>query len=204
MSEVAKKIQEEVDRYNEINKYGIKLNEQTEDLPPLPGGEGGNPAGELEGLPPLPGGENSQDIPAPEGEETPEEEPVDPAEDDETEEIDITDLVNITKNIKQELESNKSGDTGVTQKMDGVFAKLGELESKLGEMDQIIGKIDELGGRKCPHEPHEKKKLEIEAKRDDIQRYVRECTNRSAIYKMFNYVPVSYRRSFHDWEKKTR
>jgi len=147
MSEVEKTIQEEVNRYKEINKYGLKLNEQEVPLPPVPGEEGAapaDPAGGIPDLPPPAGDEDVADVP-PADEETPEEEPVDPAEDDETEEIDITDLVNMTKNIKQELEKDKTDDSGVSQQMNGVFAKLGELEGKLGEMDQIIGKIDDLG-----------------------------------------------------------
>ncbi len=70
-----------------------------------------------------------------------------PSADDSTEEMDITDLVNMTKNIKQQLDNTKNDNSGVTQKMDDVFSKLGELEAKLGEMDQVLSKIDELGSK---------------------------------------------------------
>lgn len=144
MSEIEKQIQEEVSRHNQINKYAIDLTEQAPALPPppvppAPPAQGG-PLDDMAGVPPTP---EEEPLPAP-GEE-PEEEPVDPVEDDETEEIDITDLVNMTKNIKQELEKGKMDDPGATNQMNDVFAKLGELEGKLGEMDQIITKIDELG-----------------------------------------------------------
>jgi hypothetical protein len=69
----------------------------------------------------------------------------DTAADDTTEELDITDLVNMTKSIKKQLDDTQGQDTGATQKMDDVFSKLGELETKLGEMDQVIAKIDQLG-----------------------------------------------------------
>ena len=149
MNKVEKQIQEEVNRYKEINKYTLNLSEQAPALPPLPGAEREDPNAPVTDIPPAPGAEGEEMPPAPDatGEEAPEEEPVDPAEDDETEEIDITDLVNMTKNIKQELESNKNGDSGVTQQMTDVFSKLGELEGKLSEMDQIISKIDELGAK---------------------------------------------------------
>lgn len=145
MGELDKKLQEEVNRYNEINKYAIDLTEQAPALPtpPVPPAQGG-PLDDLAGTPPA-ADPTGEELPPAEGEELPPEEPVDPAEDDETEEIDITDLVNMTKNIKQELEKGKTEDSGTTQQMNDVFAKLGELEGKLGEMDQIIDKIDQLG-----------------------------------------------------------
>jgi len=148
MNKLEKEIQEEVNRYKEINKYTLDLNEQAPMLPPLPGAEGEDPNAPVADIPPVPGAEGEETPPAPDesGDEEVEE-PVDPAEDDTTEEIDITDLVNMTKNIKQELESNKTEDGGVTQQMTDVFSKLTELEAKLGEMDQIISKIDELGAK---------------------------------------------------------
>ena len=77
----------------------------------------------------------------------------------ETEEVDVTDLVNMTKNIKNELESSKMEHDGVIQKMDTVFSKLDDLESKLGNMDAIISKIDQLGAKveeMKPQTPQEK------------------------------------------------
>jgi len=70
-----------------------------------------------------------------------------PPAEDTTEELDITDLVNMTKNIKQTVDNNKEEHGAVIQKMDTVFTKLSELEGKLGEMDKVLSKIDELGAK---------------------------------------------------------
>ena len=55
-----------------------------------------------------------------------------------TQEMDITDLVNMTKSIKKQLDDTQGKDTGGTQKMDDIFTKLNDLEAKLGEMDSVI------------------------------------------------------------------
>lgn len=83
-----------------------------------------------------------------------------------TEEIDITDLVNMTKNIKNQLDQSKDSNTGVIQKMDGIFSKLTDLEQKLAQMDSVMSKIDELGARieqvkpKTPQEKLEMRSLD--------------------------------------------
>jgi hypothetical protein len=83
-----------------------------------------------------------------------------------TEEIDITDLVNMTKNIKNQLDSSKDNNNDVIQKMDGVFSKLSDLEQKLAQMDSVMAKIDELGNRieqvkpKTPQEKLEMRSLD--------------------------------------------
>jgi hypothetical protein len=83
-----------------------------------------------------------------------------------TEEIDITDLVNMTKNIKNQLDSTKDNNNDVIQKMDGVFSKLSDLEQKLAQMDSVMSKIDELGSRieqvkpKTPQEKLEMRSLD--------------------------------------------
>lgn len=133
-----KKLQEELNRYRAINKYGTKmimeqdapaLDAPVDDLPPAdpaldPALDA--PAGDM---PPLP--DAGADMP-----------PVDGMD---TEEIDITDLVNMTKNIKNDLENNKTDNASVIGKMDDVFTKLGDLEQKLAQMDAVMAKIDELG-----------------------------------------------------------
>ncbi len=135
--ELEKKLLEEVARFNQINKYTRKLmNEQ--ELPPAPeapaepGMEA--PAGELP--PPAGGAAPEMGAPAPEA----------PAESD-TEELDITDLVNMTKSIKNDLDDSKSEHQGVITKMDDVFTKLNDLEQKLANMDMVMAKIDELGNK---------------------------------------------------------
>ena len=63
------------------------------------------------------------------------------------EEIDITDLVNMTKSIKNDMDDTKSEHQGVISKMDDVFGKLNDLEQKLSNMDAVLAKIDELGSK---------------------------------------------------------
>ena len=154
-----KNINEELKRFNAINKYAEKLIIEQE--PPLPAPPAGAPpagAGANAPLPPPPGGDASMEMP-PEGAEefmpptgnteTPEASAEESGEDDTTEELDITDLVNMTKSIKKQLDDTQGQDkTGaVTQQMDAVFNKLGELEAKLGEMDNVLAKIDQLGAQ---------------------------------------------------------
>ena len=76
--------------------------------------------------------------------------------------MDITDLVNMTKNIKNDLENNKQDNSAVINKMDDVFTKLGDLESKLAQMDQVMAKIDQLGATVEANKPKsEVEKLEM-------------------------------------------
>jgi len=155
MNDIEKKLHEEVTRYKEISKYALNLMEQAEPEPtpltPPPGQEAPPMPGAEAGVPPVPGAEGEvPPVPGAEGETPPETEAgatTPPATDDTTEDIDVTELVNMTKNIKQELEASKTDNSGVIEKMDGVFNKLSELEGKLAEMDNIISKIDELGSK---------------------------------------------------------
>ncbi len=134
------KLIQEVNRFREINRNAAKhylINEQAEPapLPPAPAGD----------IPPAPGGDLPPvDAPAMDAPAAP---LPDSPEMSETEEVDVTDLVNMTKNIKNELESSKMEHDGVIQKMDTVFSKLDDLESKLGNMDAILTKIDQLGSK---------------------------------------------------------
>jgi hypothetical protein len=127
-----KKLHEELMRFRSINEYGKKLlGEQAEPAPtdaaagPIP------PAGDAPadaGTPPPAGADAA---------------PIEPTSD--TEEIDITDLVNMTKSIKKELEEKETNQNEVDTKMNDVFTKLNDLEVKLAEMDTLMSKIDELG-----------------------------------------------------------
>ena len=138
-----KKLQEELNRYRAINKYGTKmimeqdapaLDAPVDDLPPVPDTGGDMPPAPDAGgdMPPAPGAGGDMP-PAPDAMDT--------------EEIDITDLVNMTKNIKNDLENNKTDNASVIGKMDDVFTKLGDLEQKLAQMDAVMAKIDELGAK---------------------------------------------------------
>ena len=129
-------------RYRQINKYASKMIMEQEE--PLPGGEVELPSPEVPADPAAP-----VDPAAPAA--APLDAPVsgvpEPAMDDSTEEIDITDLVNMTKSIKNNMDDNKAEQVSVLNKMDDVFSKLTDLEAKLGEMDQVVAKIEQLGAQ---------------------------------------------------------
>jgi hypothetical protein len=156
-----KKLLEEVKRFNAINKYSKKMiteqdappaPEAGDVPPPPPAGDAGAPPTDVP--PPPPAGDMGappMDTPAPSGDMG-----------GDTEEIDITDLVNMTKNIKNDLESNKSDNGAVMNKMDDVFTKLNDLEGKLAQMDQVMAKIDQLGASVEANKPKsEVEKLEM-------------------------------------------
>lgn len=163
-----KKLLEEVKRFNAINKYGNKMIMEQEvppaedplasDVPPPP------PAGDMGAptdVPPPPADDAmGGDVPPSAGDmDVP---PMDDAMGGDTEEIDITDLVNMTKNIKNDLENNKQDNSAVINKMDDVFTKLNDLESKLAQMDQVMAKIDQLGATVEANKPKtEVEKLEM-------------------------------------------
>lgn len=152
---------EELKRYNQINKYLNKLIVEQEvaptptEVPPMPDAE--TPTE----VPSMPDAETpTENIPAPENTAIPE-----PESDDTTEEIDITDLVNMTKSIKTDLES-KGNNKEVEQKMDDIFSKLTDLEDKLQGMNDLVSKIDNLSNEiqsvrpKTPEEKLEMRSLD--------------------------------------------
>ena len=135
-------------RFREINKYSEKfITEQAAPAPP-PAAEDPNAAPPIEdpnALPPLPGG--GEDLPVDDTSLDAPTAEVDPAADDTTEEIDITDLVNMVKDVKKQMDEPQGDSPQELQKMDDIFSKLGELEGKLGEMDSVLAKIDQLGAQ---------------------------------------------------------
>lgn len=136
------KLQEELNRYKSINQYGKKMIME-QDVPPAPEAPV-DPLAE----PPAGGDLPAPDASVPPAPEAPADEPApNDMGDDTTEEIDITDLVDMTKSIKKDIEDNKNDHGAVLSKMDDVFSKLGELETKLAEMDQLVSKIDQLGAK---------------------------------------------------------
>ena len=151
MSSIEKRLLEEVARYNEINGYSKRLMGEQEELPPpAPADDMG--MGELPPPPP----EEGEEMATPPAEDT------DTPESDDVEEIDITDLVNMTKSIKKELDDSKGGNSAVDQKMNDIFGKLDDLESKLGNMDMLLNKIDMLGSKvEQMKEPTAQEKLEM-------------------------------------------
>ena len=136
MNQIEKKLLEEVARFRAINKYAKNLlNEQAVPMDAgLPPADAGAPPMDA-GLPPADAGVPPMDAGLP------------PADDNNTEEIDITDLVNMTKSIKKDVDDSKSEHIGVTEKMDSVFSKLTDLEQKLTQMDMVMDKIDRLDSK---------------------------------------------------------
>ncbi len=123
-----KKLQEEIERFKSINRYTDKLIMEQEVPPPPPG----------DVPPPPPPGDVPPPPPADAGA------PPLPPTGGETEEIDITDLVNMTKSVKKELEDGKQDNTSVLNKMDDLFTKLNDLEQKLSQMDMVMDRINKL------------------------------------------------------------
>jgi hypothetical protein len=144
-----KKLHEELMRFNAINRYAKKMIVEQE-VPPV------DPTAPVDPTlgPPA-------DAAAPAG-ELPAVEPPAPADMDTTEEIDITDLVNMTKSIKKDIDDNKEDNGVVLGQMDAVFTKLDDLESKLSSMDQVISKIEQLSSKvERMKEPNAQEKLEM-------------------------------------------
>lgn len=146
-----RKLLEEIKRFKQINK-NVKYiyNEQEADLPaPADNPEGDAPDG---GGLPEPGGlatDTPTDMPPSTDTDAsglPPEPMLDSAA-QETEEVDVTDLVNMSKNIKNKLETSKAEQDQALEKMQDVFSKLDTLERKLASMDNILSKIDQLGSK---------------------------------------------------------
>lgn len=147
MSKLEKKLLEEVARFKQINKYATKLMNEQEAPPADPAAAPADPA--AGGITPMPGAE----LPPP---------PAEAPSEDTTEEIDITDLVNMTKSIKKDLDDSKGENQGVVSKMDDVFTKLNDLEQKLANMDAVMAKIDQLGAKiEQVKEPTPQERLEM-------------------------------------------
>jgi hypothetical protein len=148
-----KKLHEELMRHKAINNYTKKMIFEQE-APPAPPPADAPLGGDVTTAP--------TDTGVGLGDTTLPPEPIEQTMPDETEEIDITDLVNMTKSIKKDIDNNKQDFGGVTAKMDDVFTKLNDLEQKLAEMNNIMVKIDELGSKveqMKPQTPQEKLEL---------------------------------------------
>jgi hypothetical protein len=146
-----KKLQEELNRYKAINKYANKMIMEQEappapadpalDAAPVPADPALDPAAA-----PMPTDMAPMDAGA-------------APELDSTEEIDITDLVNMTKSLKKDIEGTQNDHSTVIGRMDDVFTKLDDLASKLSEMDTLVQKIEQLGTevkQMKPETPQEK------------------------------------------------
>ena len=140
--DLEKKLHEELMRHRSINNYGKKLVKEQEEVDPADIPVDDAP---IEDIPDVPAEEPAGDAPI---EDVPAEEPAGDAPEEggdfDVEEIDITDSVNMTQNIKNELDAKKSENDQVIGKMGDLFSKLDDLESKLSKMDNVIAKIDGL------------------------------------------------------------
>ena len=155
---IDKKILEELNRYNSINKYIVEQDELAGGLPPAPEGDvPPAPEDAAAGAPPTP--------PAPEPtapvdvESDPDVEKIDSegkgeesTDDEDSEELDITELVNSQKDISQKQD----------QYFEQLFGHLENLESKLGEMDQLMNKVNSLEEKLEKYRPKSpQEKLEL-------------------------------------------
>ena len=138
---IDKKILEELNRYNSINKYIVEQDELAGGLPPAPEGDV-PPAPEdaaAAGAPPPPPPvepttpidvENDPDVEKIDSEGKGEES----ESDEDSEELDITELVTSQKDMGQKQD----------QYFEQLFGHLENLESKLSEMDQLMNKVNSL------------------------------------------------------------
>ena len=130
---IDKKILEELNRYNSINKYIVEQDELAGGLPPAP------EAAAAAGAPPPPPPvepttpidvENDPDVEKIDSEGKGEES----ESDEDSEELDITELVTTQKDMGQKQD----------QYFEQLFGHLENLESKLSEMDQLMNKVNSL------------------------------------------------------------
>jgi len=136
---IDKKILEELNRYNSINKYIVEQDELAGDVPPALPGEDMPPAPETDaGAPPPPPVEPTTPIDV---ENDPDVEKIDSEgkgeeseSDEDSEELDITELVTSQKDMGQKQD----------QYFEQLFGHLENLESKLSEMDQLMNKVNSL------------------------------------------------------------
>ena len=137
---IDRKILEELNRYNSINKYIVEQDELAGGLPPAPEGD----------VPPAPEDAAAEAPPAPPApeptapvdvESDPDVEKIDSEgkgeeseSDEDSEELDITELVTTQKDMGQKQD----------QYFEQLFGHLENLESKLSEMDQLMNKVNSL------------------------------------------------------------
>ena len=164
-NKVSKTILEELNRYNQINKYIV---EQDAALPPPPADE---EPGAVEPPPPAADDTTLGGATPPEGDAAPETgAPIDIANDPDveeietgdseggkndeggTEELDITELVTSQKDMQSKQE----------EYMNSMMSKLNDLESKLAQMDSIFEKINSIEDKVEKYRPKSaEEKLEL-------------------------------------------
>jgi hypothetical protein len=158
---IDRKILEELNRYNSINKYIVEQDELAGGLPPAPEGDvPPAPEDAAAGAPAAPPAPEGDVPPAPvDVENDPDVEKIDSegkgeesTDDEDSEELDITELVNSQKDISQKQD----------QYFEQLFGHLENLESKLGEMDQLMNKVNSLEDKLEKYRPKTpQEKLEL-------------------------------------------
>lgn len=133
-------LNEEIARFKSINSYNMISEQEAlpdETLPDetLPAETPPAEGGEM----PMDGAETLPDetLPAEGGEM-----PMGDMED--TEEIDITDLVNMTKSIRNDLDDMKKVETDKTTENNNIFTKLDDFERSFNKIDMLLSRIDAL------------------------------------------------------------
>lgn len=159
-------IHEEIARFKDINKYSL-LNEQVEPLEEPIDDMGGDAPMDDE-IPSVDGGEAPMDDMGGEIPMDGEELPVDDMggevgmEGEETEEVDITDLVNMTKSIKNELDDMKKDESNKGTELNNVFTKLDAFEQSFQKLDVLLARIDQMDQKiETIKEPTPVEKLEM-------------------------------------------
>jgi hypothetical protein len=146
-----KKLLQEVARYRSINRYVVEQatpapapsdpsTAPEEDaaapaagaLPPPASSDSGTAPGMDNGTPPPPG-----DSPASAA-------PMSDSPQPEVEQVDVSDLVQMTQELKTKLDAESNKNQDAVHKMDAVFSKLDDLANQLSQMDQLLSKIDDL------------------------------------------------------------
>jgi hypothetical protein len=153
------KLQEALNRYNRINSYVVHLKEQVTPPadaaaplePPADAAPAADPTAEAPAPPPAnaPAMPDANALPPTPDQaaamKQPDAAPAAATETvGETEGLDVTELVNMTKEIKSKLDGETKKHEEAVHKMDTVFSKLDDLANQLQNMDQIIQKIDDL------------------------------------------------------------
>lgn len=176
MANINKKLEEELKRFNTIDKY---INETlNETFIGMGGGSGFvDPQGGTERLERFKREfieqDEEEEMPIDDememGDEEMGDEEMDMEDDMEMEEpesdsteLDITDLVNKEDEISDELEGQKDILSKNTDSLDDLMAKLGDLETHLSSMDDMVGKISDLEDKiekYRPRTPEEKMEL---------------------------------------------
>ena len=151
--DISKTILEELQRYNNINKYITEQDALAPVETPAPDPAAGTPppAPDAAGAPPATPAAGAEPTPV-DVEADPDVEKVGEEEGEEKEEMEITDLVKSQKNIETKQE----------EYFNNLFSQLSNLEQKLSDMDQVMSKLNDLESKIEKYRPKtNQEKLEL-------------------------------------------